>query len=112
MIIVPTILRRVLVSRNKLSLSSTDQHIPTVSGEKPSLHRIEDRILFESVHSSVEESIDAGTLDDREKTAMERLGDWIGAVGAIGFVIVQSVYIVMMHGRGFERLAFFVSISQ
>ena len=109
-VLLPTIARRIAVSGKNISLTEGANLASSQDEEKPSLRRIEDHILLESVQSSIEASVQTGTLDQREKTAVERLGDWIGLIGSLGFVAVQAVYIATTAEKGWERLALFVSL--
>jgi len=113
-VLIPTIVRRILASRKTISLSS---HVSTAEGDKqqdkPSLRHIEDHILLESVRTSIEDSIQTGTLDEREKTPVERFGDWVGVVGSAGYVIVEVVFMTATaKEKRWERLALFVSRSR
>jgi hypothetical protein len=113
-VLIPTIVRRVLASRKTISLSSDVTALEGDNQEnKPSLRRIEDHILLESVRTSIEDSIQTGTLDEREKTPVERFGDWVGIVGSAGYVIVEVVFMITTaEGKRWERLALFVSQSR
>jgi hypothetical protein len=108
-VLLPTIARRIASSSKSVSLAEETPLTSASDGEKPSLRRIEDHILLESVHTSVEASVQTGTLDEREKIPVERLGDWIGLIGSVGFVVVQIVYMTTTSHHSWERLALFVS---
>ena len=108
-VLLPTIARRIASSSKNISLAEETPSTKGSDDEKPSLRRIEDHILLESVHTSVEASVQTGTLDEREKIPVERLGDWIGLIGSIGFVVVQVVYMTTTSIHSWERLALFVS---
>ena len=113
-VIIPTIVRRILASRKTISLSSDVTAAERKNQEeKPSLRRIEDHILLESVRTSIEDSVQTGTLDEREKTPVEGLGDWVGVVGSAGYVIVEVAFMITTKDeKRWERLALFVSQSR
>jgi hypothetical protein len=108
-VLLPTIARRIISAGKSVSLAEETSLTASSDDEKPSLRRIEDHILLEAVHSSVDASVQAGTLDEREKIPVEMLGDWIGLIGSFGFVVVQIVYMTTTSDKSWERLALFVS---
>lgn len=108
-VLLPTIARRITTFDESVSLAEETPLTASRDEEKPSLRRIEDHILLESVHASVEASVQTGTLDQREKIPIERLGDWTGLIGSVGYIIVAAVYVITTSEKGWERLALFVS---
>lgn len=111
-ILIPSIINRYRFSGKIIELSDQDYTGLQNDDEKPSLHRVEDRILFSSVHAAVEESVQSGALDQREKIPSERFGDWVGYIGSLGFVVVQVLYMLCTHDRhGWGKLTLFVSHS-
>ena len=75
---------------------------------KVSLSAIEDRIIFSSVQDAVETSLRNGSRLTTPKTAVEKAGDWIGAIGALGLMGIALAQARQYRWRSWGKLSFYV----
>jgi hypothetical protein len=76
---------------------------------KVSLSAIEDRIIFSSVRNAVETSLRNGSPLNKEKIFVEKVGEWVGAIGALALFGMSLAQVVLRHSLQIGRPIFYVS---
>jgi hypothetical protein len=94
-----------------INLNERDDHtLNNDANAKVSLSAIEDRIIFSSVQDAVETSLRNGSRLTTPKTAMEKAGDWIGAVGALGLMGIALAQAGQLQLHSWGKPVFYVGL--
>ncbi|KAJ9102556.1 hypothetical protein QFC21_002957 [Naganishia friedmannii] len=74
---------------------------------KVSLSAIEDRIIFSSVRDAVETSLRNGSPLNKEKIFVEKVGEWVGAIGALALFGMSLAQMITRHTVQIGRPVFY-----